>query len=77
MERKCCQLLVRHHVSILSLGVDEGLFRPRVIYVANFLKHPFLKGSWRKEKLQGLVSFVTLWKRPEYEYLGWETPQDL
>ncbi len=73
MDNRCPQLPFCYHVSIVNLGVDEGLSLPPITCVANHFKHPFLKRSWRKEKLQGLVSFVTLWKRPEYEYLGWKT----
>lgn len=32
-------------------------------------QHAFL-GSWKKEKLKGLVSFVTTWTKQSYRYLG-------
>lgn len=40
----------------------------------NQKQHPFLH-SWQKDKLQGLVSFVTTWTKQSYRYLGWQDRQ--
>lgn len=75
MEPRSLTLPWRNDICFVGEGASTGMHTSLLLRLfPNQKQHPFLH-SWQKDKLQGLVSFVTTWTKQSYRYLGWQDRQ--